>query len=767
MKFGVGQPVRRTEDRRFVTGHGQYTDDIVLDGQAHAAFVRSPHAHAVLRNIDVSAARAAPGVLAVLTQDDVAEAGPMPDLAPLEGRGGNRPKKSPKTLLAKDKVRFVGEAVAMVVAESPALARDAAELVAVDYDPLDAAGSLEAAPDSPQIWDGAPGNLCFDWEAGDKAATDAAFARAAHVVALDLVQNRVSANPMEPRGANGVYDPASDAYTLYSGNQGSTGLRERIAKFILKVPLEKLRVISPDVGGGFGMKGFAFPEQALVLLAAKAVGRPVKWMSDRTEGLLADCHGRDTFTHAEMALDAEGRILALRLDGTANMGAYLSQYGPFIPTLAGGRILGGLYRVPAVHARVRGYFSNTAPIDAYRGAGRPEAAYLIERLMDAAAAELRVDRIELRRRNLPGRDELPYRNWLGLSFDSGDFARNIEDAVRNARLAEFETRKRESAARGKLRGLGVAYYVEITAAVGVDPAKIRFTDNGGVEVLVGTQSNGQGHETAFAQLVAEKLGVPFEAVTVRQGDTDFGVEGFTGGSRSLNMSGGAVLAASDVVVATGRRAAAQLHQAPEEDVTFRTEDGRGAFHVARTGESIGVTELAVRLKRETLPGFENGLDSEAAYKGGGPTFPNGCHICEVEVDPETGGIAVVSYHVVDDFGKVINPLLVAGQVQGGIAQGLGQVLMENVHYDASGQCLTATFMDYAMPRAEDMPDIDFAYNEIPTSTHELGAKGCGEAGTVGALPALVSAIADALGVAHIDMPATPERVWRALAARGA
>jgi carbon-monoxide dehydrogenase large subunit len=765
MKFGVGQSVKRTEDIRFVTGQGQYTDDLHFPNETFACFHRTSQSHARITGIDVADAKRAPGVIAVLTFADVEAFGanPMPLMAPVPSRDGSSTKTSPKPLLAKDKVTFTGEAIAMVVAETYAQAKDAAELVQVEYDVLDASGTLASAPNGVQIWDGAANNLTFDWAEGDEAATKAAFAKAAHVISLDVVQNRVSAMPMETRNAIGVYDAANDHHTLYVTSQGAGNIRGALAQAILNLPVEKVRVITKDVGGGFGMKGFLYPEQPLVMIASKQVGRPVRWSAERTESFLADDHGRDMATTGELAFDKDGKILAMRITGTSNMGGYLSVYAPFIPTLAGGRIFGGVYRVPTLFANVKGYFSNTAPVDAYRGAGRPEAAYLMERLMDAAAAKLGIDRTELRRRNLPSPSELPFGNWAGLQFDSGDYPRLLESGLKRANQAGFAARKADAAKRGKRRGFGYAYYVEITGAAGQEPAAIKFTDNGGVELYCGTQSNGQGHETSFAQLVAEKLGVPFEAITVKQGDTEWVNGGGTGGSRSLNMSGGALMVSSDEVIKKGKAAAGQVLQAEGKEVGFAVVEGIGKFAVGGTDRAITVGELAVTLKRDKLPGFENGLDSEGMYNGEAPTFPNGCHVCEVEVDPDTGQVELISYHVLDDFGRVINPMLVAGQVHGGIVQGLGQALLENIVYDEkTGQLLTASFSDYAMPRASDMPDIDFAYEEIPCQTNALGAKGCGEAGTVGALPAVMSAIADALGVVHIDMPATPERVWRAL-----
>ncbi|HUO90504.1 MAG TPA: xanthine dehydrogenase family protein molybdopterin-binding subunit [Rhizomicrobium sp.] len=765
MKFGVGQSVKRTEDIRFVTGHGQYTDDLRFENEAFACFHRSPQAHAKIRSIDVTAAKTAPGVIDVQTHADIDAfgAGPMPCMAPVRNRDGSSARMSPKPILAKDRITFTGEAVAMVIAETYAQAKDAAELVMVDYETLDAAGTLTAAPKGPQIWESAPNNESFDWVDGDEQGVAAAFKSAAHTVALKVVQNRISAMPMETRNAIGHYDAKADQYTLYVTSQGAANIRGGLARLILNVPEDKLRVITKDVGGGFGMKGFLYPEQPAVLIAAKKIGRPVRWSAERTESFLADDHGRDMITTGELALDKDGRILALRFTGTANMGGYLSVYAPFIPTLAGSRIFGGVYRVPKAFANIRGYFSNSAPVDAYRGAGRPEAAYLMERLMDAAAAKTGIDRTEIRLRNLPSPSELPYQNAWGVKYDSGDYPRLLKEGLKRADQAGFAARKAEAAKRGKLRGFGFGYYVEITGAAGHEPAAIKFTENGGVELYCGTQSNGQGHETSFAQLVAEKLGVPFESITVKQGDTQWVNGGGTGGSRSLNMSGGALLVSSDEVIRKGKLAAAQVLQAGGKEVGFAVAEGVGKFAVTGTGQSITVGELAVTLKREKLPGFENGLDSDGTYHGQASTFPNGCHVCEVEIDPDTGQTQIVSYHVLDDFGRIINPMLVAGQVHGGIVQGLGQALLENMVYDEnSGQLLSASFTDYAMPRAGDMPDIDFKYEEIPCVTNPLGAKGCGEAGTVGALPAVMSAVADALGVLHLDMPATPERVWRAL-----
>ncbi|HMI94941.1 MAG TPA: xanthine dehydrogenase family protein molybdopterin-binding subunit [Micropepsaceae bacterium] len=762
MKFGIGQPVRRKEDVRFVTGQGRYLDDIQIDNAAFTFFVRSPHAHAIIRGVDATAARAAAGVIGVLTAADLPDTGFVPVRGAFKSRDGSLMKQSPKMLLPADKVRFAGEAVAMVVAETPALAKDAAELVVVDYEPLGAAGTLETAPNAPPVWDDAPGNLAFDWADGNESACASAFAGAARTVSVALVQNRVVPNPMEPRGGIGLYDPASDRYTLYTSTQGSSGIRDKLAGPVLKIPPEKLRVITPDVGGGFGMKNSVAVELALILIATKAFLRPVKWVGERMEAFLADGHGRDVKMTGELALDADARILALRVTSAANLGAYMTHVGPHIPT-TGLRVMGGVYRVPIVYAHVKGYFTNTTTVTSYRGAGRPEAIYVTERLLDAAAEAFGIDRREIRRRNLIAKNELPYRNWKGLSIDSGDFIANLEEATRRADWDGFAARRRLSEAHGKRRGRGISYYFEASGGPpGAEPSKIRFTENGAVEVYLATQSNGQGHETTFAQLVSDRLGVPFESVIVKQGDTDYGVSGGgTVGSRSLQTAGNAITLTVESIVKKGKVAAGQVLQADTAAVAFEVAEGTGRFFVTGTSRSISVTELAVKLKREHLPGFEDGLNDAGSFESP-PTFPNGCHVCEVEVDPDTGTVAIAQYVVVDDVGTVINPLIVDGQIHGGVAQGLGQALMENCVYDPdSGQLMTATFVDYVMPRADDMPNLDISYNEIPCTTNPLGAKGAGEAGTIGSLPAIIGAISDALNVTHIDMPATPEKVWRA------
>lgn len=772
MKFGMGQSVRRTEDLRLITGHGKYTDDVDLPGQAFAVFARSPHAHAKLLSVDVSAAREAPGVVAVLTFDEIEAmgAGRLICMAPLKSKDGSMFKASEQPFLAHGKVRFVGEAVAMVVAETPEQAKDAAELVMADYETLEAVGTLEAveAGAGIAIWDSAPDNLCLDWAQGDEVGVTDAFARAAFTASIDVVQNRVVCNAMEPRAANGVYDPAENLYTLHTASQGVAGARDRIALF-LKHPKGKVHVVTNDVGGGFGMKNFIYPEQLLCLLAAKSTGRPVKWTGDRSEGFMGDADGRDMRTKAEAAMDADGKLTALRITGSGNVGGYLSQFAIFIPTLAGGRIFGGVYRIPSVYANVKCWFTNTGPIDAYRGAGRPEAAYLMERLMDRCAAAVGVDPVEIRRRNLLTPGEMPAKNWAGIEFDSGVFHANLDAALAKADYATFEARRAAAVAEGKLLGFGVAYYVEITAGGGKEPAVIRFNENGGIDVYLGTQSNGQGHETSFAQVIADRLGVPFESISIKQGDSFRDIDGGgTGGSRSLHMSGGAILSASDEVIRKGKLAASHVLEAAPADIEFTVVQGKGGeFAIAGTDRTITIGALAQEAKRRAIEGLDEGLDSTSTYQSTNSTFPNGAHLCEVEIDPDTGVTRILRYTVVDDFGRVINPMIVAGQVHGGIVQGIGQALIENCVYDAeTGQLLTGSFMDYGMPRADDVPAFDITFNEeAPSPSNPLGVKGCGEAGTVGALAAVMNAVADAVkvrGIAHIDMPATPLRVWQAL-----
>ena len=768
-QFGIGQPIRRVEDRRFLTGHGRYLDDVAQPRQAHAVLLRSPHANARLRTLDTSAAAALPSVLAVLTGEDLARdgIGTIPCMTGLTNRDKSAIAMPPRPALAQDWVRHVGDAVAMVVAETAAAARDAVEQIAVEYEPLpavvDTAHALD--PGQPAVWDEHPGNLCFDWEVGDDAVVQRASASAAHRVSLTLVNNRVVANSMEPRGALGQYDPGEDSYTLWSSTQGSHFLRNLLAEHVFKMPENRIRVVTPDVGGGFGMKLFLYPEHVLVLWAAKRLGRPVKWLPDRSEAFMTDTQGRDNVTRLDLALDQELRFTGLSVEILANMGAYLSNFAPEIPTFSGAVMYSGVYAIPAIHVAVKGVFTNTVPVDAYRGAGRPEAAYALERLIDVAARRLAVPADELRRRNFIKPAAMPHTTPLGLVYDSGDFARNMSDALTAADAADFTARRAEARARGHYRGLGHAVYIEQSGFPPDEFAELRFDPAGTLTVLMGSQSSGQGHQTAYAQLAAERLGLPFHQIRVLQGDT--AIIGFgrgTGGSRSLPVGGAALVHAADKLVAKGKKIAAHMLEAAEADIAF--EDG--AFAITGTDRSVTIEAVARAAfnPAQLPPGLEPGFAESGHFTPPAPTLPNGCHVCEVEIDPETGVIEILRYLVVDDFGTVINPLLLRGQVHGGIAQGVGQAMLERcVYEEGSGQLITGTLTDYALPRAEDLPALEFSYNVVPCRTNPLGVKGAGEAGAIGAPPALVNAVVDAvgeLGIDHLDMPLTPERLWRAL-----
>jgi carbon-monoxide dehydrogenase large subunit len=772
-QFGIGQPIRRVEDRRFLTGHGRYLDDIVRPRQAYAAMLRSPHAHARIRAIDVGDAAGAPGVLAVFTGEDLARAslGTIPCMTGLTNRDQSPIAMPPRPALVRDRVRHVGDAVAMVVAETSAAARDAAELIAVEYEPLpavvDSARALD--PGQPAVWPTEsgqhPGNLCSDWEVGDEAAVRRAAAAARHRVSLTLVNNRVVANSMEPRGAIGEYDPGEDSYTLWSSTQGSHLLRNLLAEHVLKIPENRIRVVTPDVGGGFGMKIFLYPEHVLVLWAAERLGRPVKWIPDRSESFMTDTQGRDNLTRLDLALDEELRFIGLSVAITANMGAYLSNFAPEIPTFSGAVMHSGVYAIPAIHVAVKGVFTNTVPVDAYRGAGRPEAAYALERLIDVAARRLGVAPDELRRRNFIQPAAMPHTTPLGLVYDSGDFARNMRDALAAADAAGFAGRRAEARTRGHYRGLGQAVYIEQSGFPPDEFAELRFDPAGTLTVLMGSQSSGQGHQTAYSQLASERLGLALDKIRVLQGDTAMiGFGRGTGGSRSLPVGGGALVHAADKLVAKGKKIAAHLLEAAEADIAF--DDG--VFAIAGTDRSVSIEAVARAAfnPAQLPPGLEPGFAESGHFTPPAPTFPNGCHVCEVEIDPETGHIAILRYVVVDDFGTVINPLLLRGQVHGGIAQGIGQAMLERCVYDEeSGQLVTGSLTDYALPRAEDLPALDFRYNVVPCRTNPLGVKGAGEAGAIGAPPALVNAVVDAvaeLGIDHLDMPLTPERLWRAL-----
>ena len=748
MKFGTGQSTPRVEDARLLTGQGRYTDDLARPGMLYGVTLRSPYAHAEIRSIDVSAALDVPGVVAVYTHKDIEAYGPIPCLVPLSGD-----VKTPRLLLADDRVRFVGDGVAFVVAESREAARAGAEAIYVDYEELPAVASIAAAtaPGAPAIWPQAGSNTLFDWQVGDGAAVDAAIAAAPHVTRLRILQNRVAPTSMEVRAALGEYDEAA-GFTLTTGSQGVASMRRELAKVILQVPVEQVRVVTHDVGGGFGMKSFLYPEYALVLHAARHLKRPVKWTGERSDAFQTDTHGRAMESEAALALDAQGRILALKVETWSDLGAYQAQFGPAIQTMAGGRIMGGVYRIPAIHNLVHGVVTNTTPVDAYRGAGRPESAYIMERLIEAAARELGLGVDEIRARNLLLPAELPHANGLGLSFDIGNFPAVLERAKQVADWAGFPARKTEAGRRGKLLGRGMAYYVEIAGGGGTEEhADVKVAADGLIEMAVGTQSNGQGHETAYAQVLSARLGVPLAQIRIVQGDTArMEVGGGTGGSRSMAFGGGAVLQCADDMIARGSALAAA-------DLGGDVDYADGLFRARGSNATLSWAELASR-----HPGALDGRSRYQTKEGKpAPTFPNGCHIAEVELDPDTGTIAVTRYALVDDFGVLVNPMLVEGQIHGGIAQGLGQAVIENIVYDDAGQLITGSFMDYGLPRADMMPPaVVFETLNTPSPTNPLGVKGCGEAGTIGAMPSVMNAIIDALDGQQLEMPATPEKLWR-------
>lgn len=747
MKFGAGQSVTRVEDARLLKGQGLYTDDHQRPGQLYATTLRSPYGHAVINSIDTAAALAIPGVVAVYTHADVADYGVVPCLVPLSG-----PKVTPRPLLAKDRVRFVGDAVAFIVATNREAARAGADAVDVDYADLPAAASIDAAiaPDAPLLWPEAGSNLLFDWAVGDDAAARSALDASAHVTSLRIVQNRIAPTSMEIRAALGEYDAETGHFTLYTGSQGVVMMRDLIST-ILGVEGDALRVVTNDVGGGFGMKSFVYNEYPLVLHAARALGRPVKWTGERSDAFQTDTHGRAMVSEARLGFDAQGRITAMTVETWSDLGAYQSQFGPAIQTIAGGTIMGGVYRIPAIHNLVHGVVTNTAPVDAYRGAGRPESAYIMERLMDAAARELGTTPDALRRQNLLQPAEVPHENGLGLTFDIGNFPAVLDAALAQADWAGFAARKAAAAARGKRYGRGLAYYVEIAGGGGTDEfADVRVASDGMVEMAVGTQSNGQGHETAYAQITAERLGTSMEQVRIVQGDTARLDQGHgTGGSRSLAFGGGACLLAADDMILRG------IDLAKADLGADAVDYEAGVFKARNSNLTTSLSELAAK-----HPGA---LDGRSKYTTGkpAPTFPNGCHIAEVELDPDTGRVQVTRYSLVDDFGKLVNPMLVQGQIHGGVAQGLGQVLLEDVVYSEDGQLVTGSFMDYGVPRADDMPPaILFDTLGTPSPTNPLGVKGCGEAGTIGAMPSVMNAIIDALDGLQLEMPATPEKLWR-------
>jgi carbon-monoxide dehydrogenase large subunit len=763
-KFGIGQPVRRKEDVRLLTGRGTYTDDMNRPGQAHAVVLRSPHAHARILSMDVSEAKAAPGVLAVLTGHDAIADGLKPLPVQVEVPGKEKPLFAPtRHILQTDRVRYVGDPVALVVAETREQAMDAAELIQVDYETLPSITETGAAldTDAPVIWEEQGSNLCVHWDSGREAEADAAFAKAARIVAVDLVQNRIVGNPMEPRVALGEWD--GERWTLVSPSQGAVKVRDNLAKLVFNVPLEKIRVISPDVGGGFGLRGKLFPESAMVLWAARRLGRPVKWRAGRTETFLSDPHGRDHVTHAEMAFDENAKAIGVRIRTLAAMGAYLLDFGPRVPTMAGGRINGTVYDIQALNVQVRCVFTNTVPTDAYRGAGRPETAYVLERLFDQGAAAFGIGRDEIRRRNYIRPDQIPYKNVAGNGIDSGRFTETQDMAMKLADWDGFAARRAESLKRGKLRGIGLGYFIEASGGQPFEWARVALTPEGRAKLTVGTFSHGQGHETAFAQILSEKLGLPFDAIDLIQGDSDVVVKGAgTGGSRSSQMGGVATSRAATLVIEKAKRIAAHLLEAGVADIEFLN----GRFSVAGTDIATGWQEViaAAHDPARLPPGETPGLDEQLTYtRDTECNFPNGCHVAEVEIEPATGEVTLTNYAAVDDVGVPINPMLVHGQCHGGIMAGIGQAMLEHARYDPeSGQFLTATFQDYCMPRAGDAPSFTLDLNVVPCPSNDLGVKGAGEGGACGAPPAIISAVCDALGVAHVDMPITPESIWRIL-----
>jgi aerobic carbon-monoxide dehydrogenase large subunit len=773
-KFGIGQAVRRVEDGRFTTGTGQYVGDVALARQCYGVAVLSPHAHAGIKRVDTTAAKASPGVVCVLTGADAAgdNVGGIPPFFMPESWGGPKGFSTTRPILLADRVRCIGDRVAFVVAETEVLARDAAELNVVDYEPLPAIVDVEAAiaPNAPTIWKDCPnGNVGVTIAFGDKPATDAAFAGAKHVAAVRLVNNRVTANPIEPRCAVGVYDAADGRYTLYTTSQDPHSVRTALSSFVFHVPESKIRVLSPDVGGGFGMKANLYPDDALVLWAARRCGRPVKWTATRSESLLCDNHARDQVVYGELALDENGKFLAIRSTAYQALGAYW--WGAATaPLFWSVMFVPSLYDVQTIHVSTNAVFTNTAPTSVYRGAGRPEAIYLIERLVECAAQVTGIDRVELRRRNMIKPEALPYHTPTHHNYDSGEFEKLMDHCLALADWNGFAARRKESERCGKLRGRAVTPYIELGGVMN-ERMEIRFDPGGTVTIVAGTHSHGQGHATTFAQLVAEWLGVPFEAINYVQGDTEkvaFGRGTF--GARSSLVGGNGLRMAADAVVARGKQMAGALMEAAAEDVEFNA----GTFTVIGTDRRISITDVARAFFAPAGPvmKFGLGLDGVGTWSGapgGAPNYPNGCHVCEVEVDPETGGVRIDRFAAVDDLGMVINPMICEGQIHGGIAQGVGQALFENMVYDGqSGQLITGSFLDYGMPRAADFPEFVSELLEVPAKTNPLGIKGIGEAGTIAAPPTVVNAVIDALkefGVTHLDMPLTSERVWAAMNSR--
>jgi aerobic carbon-monoxide dehydrogenase large subunit len=776
---GIGASVRRKEDVRFLSGKGNYTDDINRPGQLYAVIKRADRPHATINGIDIAAASAAPGVVKVFVGGDMAAEGigGLPCGWQIHNKDGSPMAEPPHPVIAVGKVRHVGDPVAVVIAESKQQAKNAVELVEIDYTDLPAVANLTDAvkPGAVEVHDGVAGNICYDWVIGDKAVVDGVFAGAAKVVKLDLTNNRLIPNAMEPRVALGDFDTSSGDFTLYTTSQNPHVIRLLMGAFVLHIPENKLRVVAPDVGGGFGSKIYHYAEEAIVTWAAGKLRRPVKWTADRSESFMSDAHGRDHVSTAEMAIDAEGHFLGLRITTLANMGAYLSTFAPAVPTYLYATLLAGVYKTPVIYCNVKAVFTNTVPVDAYRGAGRPEATYLLERLVDVISYETGIDKVDLRRKNFIPADAFPYQTPVALQYDSGDYQTTLKVALKNADWDGFETRRTAAKARGKLRGIGISTYLEAcgiapSAVVGslgaraglYEVAEIRVHPTGSVTVFTGTHSHGQGHETTLAQLVVSQLGVPFDQVEVVHGDTakiPFGMG--TYGSRSLAVGGSAMVKAMDKVIAKGKKIAAHLMEAAVEDIEFKDN----TFTVAGTDKSKTLTDISLAAyvpHNYPIEELEPGLDETAFYDPKNFTFPGGCHIAEVEIDPETGVVEMVNFTAVDDVGRVINPMIVEGQVQGGVAQGIGQALMEACNYDDSGQLLSGSFMDYTMPRANDIPNMSVATENTMCTHNPLGSKGCGEVGAIGSPPAVINAVVDALkeyGVRHLDMPATGAKLW--------
>ena len=776
---GIGAAVRRKEDVRFLSGRGNYTDDINRPGQLHAVLKRSDRPHATINAIDTTAAAAAPGVIAVFVGADMAadNVGGLPCGWQIHNKDGSPMAEPPHPVLAIGKVRHVGDPVAVVIAETKQQAKDAAELIEVDYTDLPAAATMPQAlaAGAPAVHDDVPSNLCYDWHIGEKAVIDGIFASAHKIVKLDLTNNRLVPNAMEPRAALGDFDTSSGDYTLYTTSQNPHVIRLLMGAFVLHIPENKLRVVAPDVGGGFGSKIYHYAEEAIVTWASAKVRKPVKWTAERNESFMSDAHGRDHISTAEMALDAQGNFLGLKIHTLANMGAYLSTFAPCIPTYLYATLLAGVYKTPAIYCEVKAVFTNTVPVDAYRGAGRPEASFLLERLVDVIAHDTGIDRVALRRLNFIPSDAFPYQTPVALQYDSGDYVATLEACLKAADYDGFEARRAEAKARGKLRGIGVSTYLEAcgiapSAVVGslgaraglYEVANVKVHPTGSVTVYTGTHSHGQGHETTLAQLVCDQLGVPMDQVEIVHGDTakiPFGMG--TYGSRSLAVGGSAMVKAMDKIIAKGKKIAAHLMEAAVEDIEFADN----TFKVAGTDKTKTLTDISLAAyvpHNYPIEELEPGLDETAFYDPKNFTFPGGCHVAEIEIDPDTGVTTVVNFCAVDDVGRVINPMIVEGQIQGGVAQGIGQALLESAVYDDNGQLLSGSYMDYTMPRADNLPSFTVG-TEITLCTHNpLGVKGCGEVGAIGSPPAVINAVVDALkdyGVRHLDMPATPQKLW--------